>query len=122
MMPKGVEHLVDHAVISGRAQCVNSDDGSRAIAANAPSRGFDVEGGLLVRRVGYTRTLIGTIPQQTDFEEYREVEALRLPFTMKMSVADPGSLPIIRKFTEIKLNIPLSDSKFAKPLPNATVP
>lgn len=78
---------------------------------------FDVETGFLIRRVGYTRTLIGTIPQQTDFDDYREVEGLRLPFTIKMSFADPGSLPIIRKFTEIKHNVPLDESKFDKPLP-----
>jgi len=90
---------------------------------NKPERlYFDVESGLIRRRISYIRTLIGTIPQQTDFEEYRKVEALRLPFTIKMAFADPGSLPITRKFTEIKLNIPLADSKFDKPLPNATVP
>jgi hypothetical protein len=89
-------------------------------ADNKPERlYFDVESGLLRRRISYLRTLIGTIPQQTDFEEYREVEALRLPFTVKMAFADPGSLPITRKITEIKLNIPLADSKFDKPLPNA---
>jgi Photosynthetic reaction centre cytochrome C subunit len=76
---------------------------------------FDVESGLLRRRIGYTRTLIGTIPQQTDFEDYREVEGLKLPFTIKMAFADPGSLPITRKFTEIKLNVPVDDLKFEKP-------
>ena len=35
---------------------------------------FDVESGLLIRRIGYTRTLIGTVPQQTDYDDYREVE------------------------------------------------
>jgi len=80
---------------------------------------FDVESGLLIRRIGYARTLIGTIPQQTDFDDYREVGGLRLPFTITMSFADPSSLPIVRKFTEIKLNVPLEESKFDKPTPNA---
>ncbi len=85
---------------------------------NKPERlYFDVQSGLLIRRIGYTRTLIGTIPQQTDFDDYREVEGLRLPFTIKMAFTDPGSLPIIRKFTEIKLNVPLDESKFDKPRP-----
>jgi hypothetical protein len=85
---------------------------------NKPERlYFDVQSGLLVRRIGYTRTLIGTIPQQTDFDDYREVEGLRLPFIIKMAFTDPGSQPIIRKFTEIKLNVPLDKSKFDKPLP-----
>ena len=75
---------------------------------------FDVESGLLRRRISHIRTVVGTIPQQTDFEDYREVKSLRLPFTMKMSFADPGSVPITRKFTEIKLNVPVDESKFEK--------
>jgi hypothetical protein len=78
---------------------------------------FDVQSGLLRRRIGYTRTLIGTIPQQIDFEDYREVDGLRLPFTIKMAFTDRGSLPITRKFTEIKINVPLDESKFDKPRP-----
>jgi hypothetical protein len=85
---------------------------------NKPERlYFDVESGLLRRRIGYTLTLVGAIPQQTDFDDYRVVEGLRLPFTMKMAFADPGSQPVTRKFTEIKLNVLLDKSKFDKPLP-----
>src|SRR5437870_5788411 len=46
---------------------------------------FDVENGLLRRRISYMLTKIGIIPQQTDFEDYREVEGLRLPFTITAS-------------------------------------
>jgi len=76
---------------------------------------FDVENGLLRRRISYMRTLIGMIPQQTDFDDYRDVDGLRLPFTITMAYADPGSLPITRKFAEIKLNVPIPESKFEKP-------
>jgi hypothetical protein len=76
---------------------------------------FDVENGLLRRRISYVRTLVGMIPQQTDFDDYRDVDGLRLPFTITMVYADPGSLPITRKFAEIKLNIPVPESKFEKP-------
>jgi len=76
---------------------------------------FDVKNGLLRRRISYLRSLVGTIPQQTDFEDYHEVDGSRLPFTIRMAFADPGSLPIIRKFAEIKLNVPVAESKFDKP-------
>lgn len=76
---------------------------------------FDVENGLLRRRISYMRTLVGMIPQQVDFEDYREVEGLRLPFTITMSFADRGSTPIVRKLTEIKFNVPIDESKFEKP-------
>jgi hypothetical protein len=76
---------------------------------------FDVETGLLRRRISYTRTLIGTIPQQTDFADFREIEGLRLPFSIVMSFVDSGSPPITRKFTEIKVNAPVDSLKFEKP-------
>ena len=76
---------------------------------------FEVDSGLLRRRISYIRTVVGNIPQQTDFEDYREVEGVRLPFLMKMAFADAGSLPITRKLTEIKLNAPVENSKFEEP-------
>ena len=76
---------------------------------------FDRENGLLRRRISYLRSLVGTIPQQTDFEDYREVNGLRLPFTITMAFADPGSRPITRKFAEIKVNLPVAPSTFDKP-------
>ena len=76
---------------------------------------FDVESGLLRRRVGYLRTLVGMIPQQMDFEDYREVAGLKLPFLVTISYADAGSRPIVRKFTEIKLNVSVAESRFDKP-------
>ncbi|PWT93110.1 MAG: hypothetical protein C5B55_05160 [Blastocatellia bacterium] len=76
---------------------------------------FDIENGLLRRRISYMRTLIGIVPQQTDFEDYRETGGLKLPFTIRMSYADPGSIPITRKFAEIKLNVPVAESTFEKP-------
>src|SRR5215471_9555519 len=76
---------------------------------------FDLESGLLRRRISYVRTLVGTIPQQTDFEDYREVDGIKLPFTIRTAFADPGSIPITRKFAQIKLNVPVAESTFAKP-------
>lgn len=76
---------------------------------------FDVESGLLLRRVTYTDTMIGIIPEQTDFEDYREVDGVKLPFTMKLATVDVGNPVSTRTFTEIKLNVALDDSKFNKP-------
>ena len=76
---------------------------------------FDVENGLLRRRISYMSTIVAAIPQQTDFEDYREVEGLKLPFMITVSSVDRGSLPITRKFAEIKLNVRVDDSKFDRP-------
>jgi len=76
---------------------------------------FDAETGLLLRRIGYTRTMIGIIPEQTDFEDYREVEGVKFPFTVRVSSVDAGNPVSTRKYTEIKLNVPVDDSKFKMP-------
>lgn len=84
---------------------------------------FDAENGLLLRRVSYTQTMIGVIPEQTDFEDYREVDGLKLPFTVRVSSVDPGNPILTRTFTEIKLNVPVDDSKFKMPAaPTKTTP
>jgi hypothetical protein len=81
---------------------------------------FDAENGLLLRRVSFTQTLIGVIPEQIDFEDYRDVEGVKLPFTIRLSSVDPGNPISTRKFDEIKLNGPIDDSKFNLPPKPAT--
>jgi len=76
---------------------------------------FDSESGLLLRRVTYTETMIGIIPEQTDFEDYRDVDGVKLPFSVRLSSVDAGNPVSTRTFTEIKLNVPVDDSKFNKP-------
>ena len=82
---------------------------------------FDAENGLLLRRVSYTETMIGIIPEQTDFEDYRDVEGVKLPFTVRLSAVDANRVST-RTFTEIKLNVPVDDSKFNKPAAAKTNP
>jgi len=76
---------------------------------------FDVETGLLLRRTTYLRTIVGVIPEQTDFEDYRDVDGVKMPFTIRVSPVDAGNPYIVRKFTEIKLNVPVDETKFNKP-------
>lgn len=75
---------------------------------------FDVETGLLVRRSTFMTTPIGTIPEQVDFADYREVDGMRMPFTIRVSTVDPN-YSVVRKFTEIKLNVPIDPKRFSKP-------
>ena len=53
-------------------------------------------------------------PEEIDFEDYRDVEGMKLPFTIRISAIDPF-YSSTRKFTEIKVNTPVDDSKFNKP-------
>jgi hypothetical protein len=77
---------------------------------------FDAQTGLLVRRIVYTPTPVGIIPEQVDFEDYRDVDGIKMPFTIRVSSVDPN-WTATRQFTEIKLNAPVDETKFNKPAP-----
>src|SRR5450432_262901 len=68
---------------------------------------FDAETGLLLRRITFTQTPIGVIPEQTDYEDYRDVDGVKLPFTIKSAGVDNFSTGT-RKFTEIKSTLRLT--------------
>jgi hypothetical protein len=76
---------------------------------------FDTENGLLVRRTSYTPTMIGIIPEQMDFGDYRETDGVKLPFSVRISIADSNNPSTMRTFEEVKLNVPVSEFKFNKP-------
>jgi hypothetical protein len=75
---------------------------------------FDAETGLLRRRISYVETPIGVIPSQIDFDDYRDVEGVKLPFMVKVSSVEPG-LVSTRTYTEIKLNAAVDDARFKMP-------
>ncbi|MDX6614174.1 MAG: photosynthetic reaction center cytochrome c subunit [Blastocatellia bacterium] len=75
---------------------------------------FDAVSGLLLRRVTYTETLVGVIPEQIEFDDYRDVEGVKLPFTVRVQSVEPG-LVSTRSFAEIKINVPVEDTKFNMP-------
>ncbi|MEK6409685.1 MAG: photosynthetic reaction center cytochrome c subunit family protein [Acidobacteriota bacterium] len=70
---------------------------------------FDAQSGLLVRKYVAFKTAFGSIPEVTDFDDYREVSGLKLPFTIKWSRPPFG---FVRKFTEIRLNGIVDGARF----------
>jgi hypothetical protein len=81
---------------------------------------FDVETGLLLRRITYLRTMVGTIPEQFDFEDYRDVDGVKMPFVVRVSSVDAGNPVSTRTFSEMKLNAPGDESKFKMPAATPT--
>ena len=73
---------------------------------------FDARTGLLIRRYREFKTALGQFPTQTDYEDYREVDGVKLPFTTRWSM--PGRV-WGRRITEVKHNVPLEDSLFTPP-------
>ncbi len=81
---------------------------------------FDVETGLLLRRITYLHTMIANIPEQFDFEDYRDVDGVKLPFVIRVSSVDAGNPVSTRTFSEMKLNAPGDESKFKMPAATST--
>ena len=75
---------------------------------------FDAETGLLRRRTTITHTNALPLPEQIDFEDYRDVDGVKVPFTIRSSVIDTY-YGWTRTFTEIKRNAPVDEKLFAKP-------
>lgn len=73
---------------------------------------FDTKSGLLLRRALELDTPLGRLPEQTDFEDYRAVEGVMIPFTI---ISSRPPFTQITKFSEITGNTPLDDAKFDMP-------
>jgi len=72
---------------------------------------FD-DAGLLVRLVRWVDTPIGRVPTQIDYEDYRELSGVKIPFRLISTWTD-GQTTI--EFTDVQVNTPIDASKFARP-------
>jgi hypothetical protein len=86
----------------------------QTISEKRISYDFDAETGLLRRRTTITHTNALPIPEQLDFEDYRDVDGVKMPFTIRNSAIDTYN-SWTRTFTEIKRNLPVDEKLFAKP-------
>jgi photosynthetic reaction center cytochrome c subunit len=73
---------------------------------------FDKDTGLLLRQVRYAETPVGRYPTQVDYADFREADGIKIPF--RWTIARPGNAFTIQ-VSEVQQNVPVDDSKFAKP-------
>ena len=78
---------------------------------------FDANTGLLLRRTTTMPTIVGIIPDQIELEDYRDADGLKFPFTLRAATLEVGNPTSTRTFTEVKLNVPVDESKFNMPEP-----
>jgi hypothetical protein len=71
----------------------------------------------LLRRTTLRRTALGPLPSTADFEDYREVSGVKMPY--KVTISSPDSIQTVQ-VSEMKLNVPVDDAKFAMPKEGAT--
>lgn len=78
----------------------------------AESLYFDATSGLLLKRYVESKTVFGMFPEQTEYDDYREIDGIKLPFLIRWSI--PGRV-WGRKVTEVIHNAVIDDAKFEIP-------
>lgn len=110
-----IREIYSHMTVDGRATVADRE----AIVIRATTRSglseklyFDAQTGLLIRRYKESQTALGPFPTQTDYEEYKDVDGVKLPFVIRWSM--PGRT-WGRKIVEVKQNTPIDDEIFNPP-------
>jgi hypothetical protein len=75
---------------------------------------FNQESGLLMRLVRYSDSPIGRVPTQIDYDDYRAVSGVKMPF--RWTTTWTGGQTII-ELGELQANVPIDAAKFARPAP-----
>ena len=79
---------------------------------------FDVQTGLLLRRMTYLTTPTGGSPFKRNYDDYRDSSGVKVPFTTLMDPAGARTLlwpQSTLRVTTVKDNVEIDNSRFAKP-------
>lgn len=76
---------------------------------------FDSESGLLVRLVRFSESPVGRLVTQIDYDDYREVAGVKMPFRWTVSWLSGRS---IFELSEVQPNVPIEAARFARPAPS----
>ena len=73
---------------------------------------FDKQTGLLTRMVRFSKTMVGLVPTQVDYSDYREVAGVKLPFEWHLTWTYGQS---IFTLDSAEPNVTIDAAKFARP-------
>jgi len=74
---------------------------------------FDKQTGLLSRVVLFHNTIVGPVPTQIDYSDYREVAGVKMPFQWRLTWMDGQSTYTL---DDVRPNVAIDPGKFAKPV------
>ena len=75
---------------------------------------FDSQTGLLVRLWTTMDTPLGSFPEELNFEDYRDVSGVKIPFTVQVGGMQG---PRTYKWSQVSVNTSVEDGVFAQPPP-----
>lgn len=73
---------------------------------------FDTQSGLLVRLDTLIDSPLGSLPEESDYVDYRDVSGVKLPFTIRVSRVESTT---IYKWDKVEANVAVDDARFAMP-------
>jgi hypothetical protein len=73
---------------------------------------FNKDSGFLMRLVRYVQLPVGRVPIQIDYDDYRPVAGIKMPFTIVATWVDGRSTT---KLADVQPNVPIDAARFAKP-------
>lgn len=100
---------------------VNDEDAyvleAKATASSQDKMYFSAKSGLMLRQDAEFDTPQGRVKTVVYPEDYRTVDGIKMPFSVRVNVTAPGQpeMTLTMKFSEIQHNVPIDDAKFAKP-------
>jgi photosynthetic reaction center cytochrome c subunit len=80
---------------------------------------FDAQTGLLLRSYTTMQSVLGAFPEETNYDDYRDVSGVKIPYTIRLVSAEGNRT---YKWAQVDANTPVDDSKFTKPLPPPPAP
>lgn len=75
---------------------------------------FDKQSGLLLRSYTTMQSVLGAFPEETNYDDYRDVSGVKVPYTIRL-LSPEGNRTY--KWSQVDANVPVEDSRFTKPLP-----
>jgi hypothetical protein len=119
--PAGIKQAVTKPVVG-----MTSIDDKDVVVVQGTANGgrssvklyFDKQSGLLVRKVSYADTIIGRVPTQVDYSDYRDVAGagVKLPFHVITTWTNGRSDVLL---TSAETNVAIDAAKFNQPPPSA---
>jgi hypothetical protein len=119
--PAGVKEAITRPLVGSSS----IDDKDVAVVQGTTNGGrssiklyFDKQSGLLVRQVRFADTIIGRVPTQVDYSDYREVAGagVKLPFHVITTWTDGRSEV---QLASVETNIAIDAAKFRQPAPRS---
>jgi hypothetical protein len=120
--PAGIKQAVTRPLV-GSSSIDDKDvvvvQGTASGGSSAIKLYFDMQSGLLVRKVGYADTIIGRVPIQVDYSDYRDAAGtgVKLPFHVITTWTDGRSDVLL---TSAQTNVAIDAAKFNQPPPPVT--